>query len=188
MLSFLVGGHETRHDLLGTATRREQRQALGPVRNVGQRLGRDGPGIGASPGDDRTDRQELRGHGDAPLGAIPIRRIPSHDRERHLVSSRQSSIQALPGRSAHQGARQAPTLRSAVADQSSTNEPGTGGRTKRFDLGDSTLRPLRWQTVAAVLIGIVGLGVVAAMASRGLPERASEGGPAPVDITDQSDR
>jgi hypothetical protein len=38
--------------------------------------------------------------------------------------------------------------------------------------------------VVGVLAGVVLLGIAAAVASRGLPERASEGGPAPIDLTD----
>ena len=41
-----------------------------------------------------------------------------------------------------------------------------------------------WRVVVAVVGGAALLGIVAAVAARGLPERASQGGPAPVDLTD----
>lgn len=62
--------------------------------------------------------------------------------------------------------------------------PPAGDRPRRFHLGSRDLRPLPWRAVLAVLAGAVLLGIAAAVAARGLPERASEGGPAPIDLTD----
>lgn len=71
-----------------------------------------------------------------------------------------------------------------MAEQPPTGDDRTDDRTVRFDLGSPRLRPLPWRTVAAAVGGLILLGIAAAAASRGLPERASEGGAAPVDAVD----
>ena len=61
----------------------EQREAIGPVGRVRERLGRDRPDTGARPRDHRAHPQELRLHGDRQIAGVLVER---DDRERHAGS------------------------------------------------------------------------------------------------------
>lgn len=68
------------HGLLGGRAAGHQIQSSGAERRVRVGLGGHRTGAGAGPRNDRADRRELRGHGDAPFRDGAIDR---HDRERH---------------------------------------------------------------------------------------------------------
>jgi hypothetical protein len=92
-LAVVAASIDLEHGVEGLAGARalaHERQSLGPVARIGERLCRNRTDLALEPRDDRPDGQELRGHGDPELLGV---RVAGDDRERH-AKARTSS----PGR------------------------------------------------------------------------------------------
>ena len=79
LVTALVGADQPFHGLLGREPFAQEREALGAVTRVRVRLGGDRADVRLRPRYDRSDREELRLDGDAPLRRIEV---AGGDRER----------------------------------------------------------------------------------------------------------
>jgi hypothetical protein len=99
----LVGAGQARDGVVGREPFAQEREALGAVARVGERLRGDRSDLGLGEGTDRADGEELRLHGDAPLPRLEVARRDRVRRDDRLSHTSAPSSRARAGRAVPPG-------------------------------------------------------------------------------------